>query len=352
MLNGRLSNNPYFISGMTVAFSAALSLLSPVKELRYSLFLAIFTYNALVVCQYWGSCCFAGETKVFGGKVLSTTLGSIYSVFVSWCFAPYYTSDVMFDQVSSALQKGVLLIKEMKENIDRSVLQPREGSPETQEELKKEQSARDWLLAVNEAVRVPLGRVRKEVEMNTLDKKQLPVTWLILPTPPVIKLLSERLNMLTVYLQGSAILTDSRLVSGNVHLYVPEEFWRGISPLLDDLLTLTKRAADNCRECMTATTATEVHRTREVVREGIDKLIYKSLAFKSKADDLAKEQTVQGQMKWSPENFKFGAWIYTVLLVTREVEVIGMILSETEVALDRDYYFAWLSSWFGRRPLV
>lgn len=35
----------------------------------YSLFLAVFTFNAVVLCQYIGCCDVAGDPKVFAGKV-------------------------------------------------------------------------------------------------------------------------------------------------------------------------------------------------------------------------------------------------------------------------------------------
>ena len=51
MLNGTLAQNPYFITSITCAFNCVCGFFSPIKRLRYSLFLTAFTFNAVVVCQ-------------------------------------------------------------------------------------------------------------------------------------------------------------------------------------------------------------------------------------------------------------------------------------------------------------
>jgi hypothetical protein len=51
MLNGTLAQNPYFITCITCAFNCVCGFFSPIKRLRYSLFLTAFTFNAVVICQ-------------------------------------------------------------------------------------------------------------------------------------------------------------------------------------------------------------------------------------------------------------------------------------------------------------
>lgn len=53
MLNGSLAQNPYFITCITCAFNCVCGFFSPIKRLRYSLFLTAFTYNAVVICQVY-----------------------------------------------------------------------------------------------------------------------------------------------------------------------------------------------------------------------------------------------------------------------------------------------------------
>lgn len=123
MMNGRLANNAVFIGGITAIFNGFCALASPIKEFRYSLFLATFTFNAVVVCQYFGCCDVAGETNIYGGKVLSTLLGSVYSILVSWCILPYYTSTRMLDIEHEILKDGLSLLRQLQEQNEQEVLQ-------------------------------------------------------------------------------------------------------------------------------------------------------------------------------------------------------------------------------------
>jgi len=82
-------------AGQRTRNGAASGSFRTVKQLRYSVYLANFTFNAVIVCQYYGCtpCDVPGDAQVYGGQVLSTMLGSIiYANIVSWLVKPYYTS--------------------------------------------------------------------------------------------------------------------------------------------------------------------------------------------------------------------------------------------------------------------
>lgn len=357
MLNGHLANNAYFVACMTVAFNAVCGLASPFKQLRYSLFLAAFTYNSLVVCQYVGTCCPAGQAKVFAGKVASTALGSLYAIFISWCFFPYYTSEVMFKEESIALQNGVNLIDEMVERMEKEPTACSKSSDyftkSTEGNNRPETAFVDWERLVTDDIRGHLGRVENELTLNTVDRKQLPLTWVLLPTPPAIKVLLGRLAMFSIYLEGAGLLLqDDQTNSWKTSSATETALWQEISPLLHDLIESTNSLGEKCRDCMLATSARRVKTTRAAIRETVEELIEKIVRFKSRTHDLNTGNDISKELKWSLDYFKFESWLHLILLAMREVQVVGVILSETEMALDRHYYFAWLGTWFGRRPLI
>lgn len=70
-----------------------------------------------------------------------------------------------------------------------------------------------------------------------------------------------------------------------------------------------------------------------------------------RAEYLSWNASPQDHPPWTPPDLRFQAWLHLTLLALKEIEVVGVVLAETEAALDRDAYFTWASSWFGRRPV-
>lgn len=61
MLNGTLAQNPYYILFMGVLVNGFFGIFSIYgMDFRYSLFLAVYTWNGVVMCQYTGVCCQSG----------------------------------------------------------------------------------------------------------------------------------------------------------------------------------------------------------------------------------------------------------------------------------------------------
>jgi hypothetical protein len=61
LLNGTLAQNPYFITFMGILVNGFFGLFSIYgMDFRYSLFLAVYTWNGVVMCHYTGVCCSSG----------------------------------------------------------------------------------------------------------------------------------------------------------------------------------------------------------------------------------------------------------------------------------------------------
>ena len=345
MLNGSLAQNPYWIAGMLVLFNALLGLLSPIKSLRYSLFLCAFTYNAVMACQYFGCCNLAGDTQIFGGKVVSTLLGSIYAMVVSWCFFPYYTSEKMLRAEASSLTAGVALIEQIHQHIE-DVARNSDATPATSTETTTT-TMKTWADEIGERIRGPLAGVRKDLEVSVIDRKQLLLTWNVLPTPVIVEILLGSLSRLADLLETAVAVVGSELWPGAPSL--------AQTALLDDvhlelksLHASLRTVAASCEECMLATSPPTVLSTRETVREGVQTLWAVRASLKAKYMQHRRGATTT----FSAPDFRFLAWVHVMLMAAREVEVIAVVLCEGEAALDRDTYFAWASSWLGRRPVV
>lgn len=339
MLNGSLAQNPYFLTCISCLVNGACGLLSPMKELRYSLFLTAFTFNAVVICQYYGCCSLAGEAINFGGKVVSTMLGSIYAILISWCFLPYYTSEKMLELESSAMEDGVAIVK--------STLHSRTSGNSGRFSDKRASRIMDTVV---HKVYAPLSDVVKEYKMNTIDKKQfLLLTYTLLPTPPVVIMILESLARMSSYLHESANLmkrffsttipdTDAKIT----------KFVENIQNELDDVLDRATETSKVCSEAMLAKSPSVLKQAREDVRAKNLDLAEARVRLSNAVNDWFSKNAIDA----SSQNISGLMSLQLLLNAVREVQVTAYILSDVEEATDRDYQFSWLSSWFGRRPLM
>ncbi|KAH7617326.1 hypothetical protein Ndes2526B_g07930 [Nannochloris sp. 'desiccata'] len=334
MLNGDLAQNPYFLCCIVCLFNGVCGLFAPIKTLRYSMFLTVFTFNAVVTCQYFGcSCNLPGDPKVFGGKVLSTLFGSIYAMIVTWCFSPYYTSVVMLEEEASALKAGVHLIEIQEKSIRLKAAGQVIDASDDDSSIEKQ-------------LREPLARVKAELENNCLDRKQLLLTWNVLPTPPVVSILMEKLSNLANALETAGNIVESTLWAG-LPGPAQAELLDDVQPQITAVLIAAKKVAINCSDCMSATNPATVQSTRVTVAAAVGELraarVALRIGFLSWSD--------KKNSNWIASDFKFLAWIHSMLISVREIEVVGVILAETEASLDRDTFFSWASAWYGRRPV-
>jgi hypothetical protein len=343
MLNGNLAQNPYFVTCIVCLFNGVCGLFAPIRTLRYSLFLTAFTFNAVVTCQYFGcGCDLPGDPKIFGGKVLSTLFGSIYAMIVTWLFWPYYTSVVMLEQEAHALQAGADLIGKQENMIRSKATAPGNSASATKDVGDAVEDSND----VEELLRVPLAQVKNELENNVLDRKQLLLTWNVLPTPPVVSILMEKLENLANFLETAGNVAESTLWTGSPGP-AQTELLGDIQPQVTAVLAAAKKVAANCSECMSATNSAAVQSTRVTVGSAVQELRAARVALRIGFLAWSDKKT----SPWTAPDFKFLAWIYLMLLSVREIEVVGVVLAETEASLDRDTFVSWASSCYGRRPV-
>lgn len=353
MMNGYLANNPYFIASITSLFNGVCGLFSPVKSIRYSLFLVAFTFNAVVICQYFGCCDLAGDTEIYGGKVLSTLLGSIYSIIVSWCILPYYTSQRMLGLESQALQDTHGLIEEMYATLvqqgcvtDETNKTPIESHIPIQPDEAKSRSA-SWLEQIEKSFDEPLTAIHKEMELNTVDRKQfLLLTWTILPTPQIVPLVMSRLEVLSNYLREAANLFETEVLSGDC-CNRQASLLKHIAHTVDHVFETSDSVIQKCQVTMEASSKTALQLDRVTLCSSLTNLSNARAALRVSFAEWERNNSTK---EWKPGELKFLSICQLLLLSIREIEVIGLLLGETEASLDRDRWFSWAASWFGRRP--
>lgn len=343
MMNGSLAQNPYFISGIVTLFNGICGLVSPIKEFRYSLFLAAFTFNAVVVCQYYGCCDLAGETNIYGGKVLSTLLGSVYSILLSWCILPFYTSTKMLNLENQVLEDGLSMVEGL-DSMDRN--KDWKDSNKNEKDYQEEHGV--TIEDLSEKFDEPLLMVHKELEANVIDKRQLLlVTWTLLPTPKIVFLLKARLEAMGVFLREF------------VKLHLTPLWQSGEMGQFDQLLVETRGHSDNviekakevvigCKLTFEATSRRNLAETRRILALCVADL---ERAREKLRSTYAEWDRQHEDIHWSEMELKALARRRLLLLAIKEIHIIGILLSETEATLDRDRWLSWASSWFGRRPL-
>lgn len=112
MLNGTLAQNAYFVFFIVMLVNGFFCSFSSMgTTARYSLFLVIYTYFSVVVCQYSGKCCKAGDVWEFAGRTLSTIIGASYALLFSWLVFPSYSSETIFSQEKALLASNMDTIK-------------------------------------------------------------------------------------------------------------------------------------------------------------------------------------------------------------------------------------------------
>ena len=353
MMNGYLANNPYFIASITSLFNGVCGLFSPVKSIRYSLFLVAFTFNAVVICQYFGCCDVAGDTEIYGGKVLSTLLGSVYSIIVSWCILPYYTSQRMLGLENQALQDTHGLIEDMYAFLVQQGCISNGESKNSKEENGQAQPddapprSTTWLERIEKSFDEPLTDIHKEMELNVVDKKQfLLLTWTILPTPQIVPLIMSRLEALSNYLRESANLFETKVLSGDCGNR-QASLLEHISHAVDQVFETSDSVIQKCQVTMETSSKADLQMARETLCASLSDLSNARAALRVSFAEWERDNSTA---EWKPAELKFLSICQLLLLSIREIEVIGLLLGETEATLDRDRWFSWAASWFGRRP--
>ena len=342
MMNGSLAQNPYFISGMITMFNGVCGLVSPIKEFRYSLFLTAFTFNAVVVCQYYGCCNLAGETNIYGGKVLSTLLGSIYSILLSWCVLPYYTSTKMLYLENQALGDGLSMVVKF-DSVDQ--MRARKDSKPANYEENTLPTVEDIVEKIDD----PLVMVHKELEANVIDKRQfLLVTWTLLPTPRIVYLLKARLEAMGVFLREFVKINSTPLWQSGELTDKYDQLLLDTGSCSNAVVEKARDVVTGCNMTFEATSRKSLDKARSDLALNVTDLEHERMKLRSALAEWDKDNEHE---HWSEIELKALAKRRLLHLTIKEIHVIGILLSETEATLDRDRWLSWASSWFGRRPM-
>lgn len=342
MLNGSLANNPYWVVSWVVAFSWLCGLLSPDRSLRYSLFLTVFSFNAVIICQYIGCCAVPGDPQVYGGKVISTLIGSTVAIGVGWMILPWFGSERMLHDQARALQAALGLLRDMHAEVEAAAAADRAVS------------IGGWLDRVEQDVQAPLARVVKDLDMNLIDRRQMPFTWHLLPEPAVLHMVQPALSSLRDRLASAALVLGQDLfaVAGGPRQVVPGPVFRRVLPQLRGEEEGLFAALDQLVEACTANMAAGVAGSRlKPHRAAVEQAVAAAQDARvrlHRAYLQAQPAVLTAAGGHSAGDFACGAWLHAALRCTDEMVVAASMLLQ-DAAQDRDVLGGWVRAWRGQR---
>ena len=275
-------------------------------------------------------------------------LGSLFALLVSWCFLPYYTSEKMLDLEQQVLNRGTALSSTVFQKGLRiaSQLGKEGGFGSSIPESNLPSQVHEWRQVIQKDMFQNISLVQKDLMTNTIDKRQgLLLTWLLLPTPQVVPLVLERLVKMSSYLLESSTFANFLLLQSpdqNVLDLLSE-----IEDEVDSMLRCAEESAEKCSKAMMASSKSELFKARKEVQDSLYILLESRAKLRFKMSNWCSKVELEPTIP----NLGFAASLHLLLLSVREVEIVSIILGEIEESIDRDHYFAWLSSWFGRRPI-
>lgn len=141
---------------------------------RYSLFLVVYTYFSVVMCQYLGKCCIAGDVWEFAGRTISTIIGAAFALLFNWLVMPVYSSQVIFNEEMNLFRENVTTVHDSLEE-GPSILShkkpknPQNGTPEVLDE-------EDALLVLYKTISektVSSFKTRLSICSKILDEKRI-----------------------------------------------------------------------------------------------------------------------------------------------------------------------------------
>eukprot|EP00889_Picochlorum_renovo_P001808 jgi/Picre1/28838/NNA_004235.t1 len=124
MLNGTLAQNAYFVFWMNMLVNAFFSYFSSIDYYsKYSMFLLMYTYFGVVVCQYSGQCCQPGDVWEFAGRTITTIIGAAFALALNWLVMPVYVSQAIFAEEVNLLHTNMGAIEKSLAQGPRVLLQ-------------------------------------------------------------------------------------------------------------------------------------------------------------------------------------------------------------------------------------
>jgi hypothetical protein len=247
----------------------------------------------------------------------------------------------MLDIEHDVLKDGLSLLKQLHEQNEQEVLQAKdEVTPQCKSQLS--------LKAVTDAVDIPITAVHKELELNIVDKRQfLLLTWTLLPTPKIVPLLKGRLEAMGVFLREAVKLNSTPLWSSERNRNKVNSLLTEIKEDVERALEASEVVVAGCKVTMDATSRRTLNKARVKLASKVGAL---GKARAKLRESFIKWDERHRQDKWSDIELKLLARSQLLIYTLREINVIGLLLSETEATLDRDRWLSWAASWFGRRP--
>ena len=330
-------------------------------DFRYSLFLMVYTWNGVVLCQYSGVCCQAGSVLQFGGKAVSTCLGAVWAMIWSILIVPMYTSEVALGLESSFLSRSFAQLDDSWQRVD-TLLDDREAedpkvpidsigfveSGESQDARTSELRMK-LLDDVDSITRLRIGSFKafaKEITLNSLDKRELQFVQLnLVPLPRSVRLVVRDMSILGSMISASFKSLYLALGDDTSHRALLNVL-SGVRQPTNDLLAASgvladaigKFLADQRRDCLA------IHRDVIELAAGDVRFARGALA---KAWHAAQPAIIAENP--SPTKLKLLAYYAFMLRALYRLEILGStaILNEDGYS-ERDSYTTFWTSWYHR----
>jgi hypothetical protein len=350
MLNGTLAQNPFFIFWMAVLVNGFFGLFSIYgMDFRYSLFLLVYTWNGVVLCQYSGTCCQSGTVLTFGGKAASTCLGAVWAMIFSILIKPVYTSEVIL-----GLEKDFLAqVMEHMKHSWASIQHLMNADLETRERVESQtRELRERLvLDIDTITRLRISSFKacaKEIMLNSLDERELQFIKLnLIPLPSSVRLASIDASLLgsivsasckSLYLATSGLAKNSTMMSALFEAVSPDT-----SILLEESEILSKSIQRFLQE-----------QRKNDLAARLDDVQLAVSSVQSARKNLSLTYADQARAKILGSDISYGelkllAYYSFLLRALLRIEELGVKILTDEKYLERDGFSSFFTSWYTRR---
>ena len=360
MLNGSVAQNPYYIFFLTVLVNGFFGLFSYISlDFRYSLFLTVYTFNGIVLCQYSGVCCQSGELLYYGGKAVPTILGAVYAFVISTLIYPEYASDVLFGLEGSFLRVCSKFLLESFEKGHETILQSTVDPPETSDSIKARQYPHIGFSKNKESYEHIQGLISSmtkqrlailqamltERETRSLDNRFLLVRRVtLIPLPKSTFIIFEKLNAFGAYINASLRLLRSILLRQEVS-QPAQVFLDAMMPASIDLFDVVPDVVSEIGNLITNRGGNTLKR-QETLQISLELLRQSRSNLRVKFESI--RDGVLETHDWKYSDNRCLIWYQMLLASLRELEALAFIVTIDEKALEKDDYSSWLVSWWTR----
>ena len=366
MLNGTLAQNAYFVFFMGMLVNGFFGLFSPLGiDFRYTLFLAVYTWNGVVYCQYTGVCCKPGTVLTFGGKALSTALGALYAFFVTALIVPLYSSEVILSMEGKFL-KGSMQILDNVFHDCLSILKEKSHDKYEKKDLEEggEDKPQKYLSLQTEVDHRVLAKFRQYSEsitklrlatfkgivqqkkINSLDHRIvlfLEVT--LIPLPKSIDLILHRLSRFGAFTSASAKSLKNNLIT--LQGGAPTEFFlKEIMYDTEDILVQAKKLSTSICTTFERCSNKKLMQAREQVGLALKDMSASRKALREKY--LSIQSRLMAMNTWKYGDLRLLIFYQFLLEATVQLEALALDIVTDDRTMERDGYFSWIFSWWTR----